>query len=121
MKLHAASHIVEHFLFEVFGKKERLGSKVDFKKDRSVYGSSEIFYPEQLQKAEQLCNDFFSANHKITTHPSKENENVREWACDKIKMLCGGTHPKNTSEIGKIRLKRVNKGSGKECVETFLI
>jgi len=33
---------------------------------------------------------------------------------------CGGTHLKNTKEIGQIKLKRVNPGKGKERVEIYV-
>ena len=64
---------------------------------------------------------FISKNQEIRTYPSSANENIRVWECGDIKMFCGGTHVKNTSEIGKIRLKRENKGAGKERVETYLV
>ena len=35
-------------------------------------------------------------------------------------MPCGGTHVRNTREIGAIRLKRRNPGRGVERVETTL-
>jgi Ser-tRNA(Ala) deacylase AlaX len=37
----------------------------------------------------------------------------------KIKMLCGGTHPFNTKEIGKVTLKRESGGKSKEKIKTF--
>jgi len=121
MKLHSASHIMEYFLFQIFGEMERLGTNVDNKKDRSDYGSQEKLNPEKLVEVEKLCNDFISKSKEIRTYPSTSNENIRVWECDNIKMFCGGTHVKNTSEIGKIRLKRENKGAGKERVETYLV
>jgi len=38
-----------------------------------------------------------------------------------IEMPCGGTHVKNTKEIGKVRLQRINKGRGLERVNIFLV
>jgi len=35
-------------------------------------------------------------------------------------MACGGTHPRTTSEIGSIKLKRKNTGKGKERIEIWL-
>ena len=120
MRLHAASHIMEHFLIQVFGELDRLGSNVDDRKDRSDYGSEERLDPERLQEVQELCNQFISGNHVIETHPHEQNENIRVWICENIQMNCGGTHVRNTSEIGRIRLKRKNKGSGIERVETYL-
>jgi alanyl-tRNA synthetase len=120
MRLHGASHIMEHFLIQVFGELSRLGSKVDSKKDRSDYGSEERLDNEKLLQVQDLCNKFILGNHMIKTQFHEENENIKVWICEDIRMNCGGTHVKNTSEIGNIRLKRKNKGSGVERVETYL-
>ncbi|MEE8354982.1 MAG: alanyl-tRNA editing protein, partial [Candidatus Bathyarchaeia archaeon] len=37
MKLHSAAHIMEHFLWQSIGMMERVGSRVDEKKDRADY------------------------------------------------------------------------------------
>ncbi len=121
MKLHAASHIMEHFLIQTFGQLQRLGSQVDERKDRSDYGTEGILESSRLQQVEEQCNQFISQGHAIETKPSEKNPEIREWTCEKIKMFCGGTHVKNTSEIGKIKLKRKNKGRGIERVETYLV
>lgn len=36
------------------------------------------------------------------------------------KVACGGTHVKSTAEVGRVKLKRVNIGSGKERIEIRL-
>jgi alanyl-tRNA synthetase len=120
MKLHSASHIMEHFLYQIFGEMNLVGTFVDDKKDRSTYESEERLNPEKLAQVEQLCNDFISRNQEIKTWPSEENENIRVWQCSEIKMFCGGTHVRNTEEIGTVRLKRKNGGAGKEKIETHL-
>ncbi|MBI5553603.1 MAG: alanyl-tRNA editing protein [Candidatus Diapherotrites archaeon] len=120
MKLHSASHIMEHFLFKTFGKMNRTGSSVDEKKDRSDYASPARLDPGKLSETERLCNEFIAANSEILTFSSPQNPDIRVWKCAEIEMLCGGTHPKRTGEIGAIRLKRETKGSGKERIETYL-
>lgn len=40
---------------------------------------------------------------------------------DFAQVPCGGTHLKRTSEVGTLRLKRVNPGKGKERLEIYLI
>jgi len=120
MKLHSASHIMEYFLLKVFGDLPRYGSNVNNKKDRSDYKCQERLNQDKLKKVEELCNKFISQNHNIQMSESEENENIRVWMCADIKMFCGGTHVKNTQEIGRIRLKRKNKGKGIERVESYL-
>lgn len=120
MKLHSASHIMEYFLFQVFGELPRIGACVDDQKDRSDYQSKEKFDQERLLRVEKLMNEFIGANHLIRVFSSEENENIRVWESDCITMLCGGTHVRNTSEIGRITLRRNNRGAGRERVETYL-
>jgi len=120
MRHHSAAHILEHFLFQVFGEMKRMGSRVDDTKERSDYASPEKFSPEKIAKVQQLCNEFISQNHEIKTHPSDSNPNIRVWEAGGVKIYCGGTHPHNTKELGKMKLKRVNKGHGIERVEVYL-
>jgi alanyl-tRNA synthetase len=119
MKIHSASHIMEYFLFHVFGPLKLLGCNCNEERDSSTYGSDELPL-DKLSKVEQLSNDFILKNYPIETFEDKERKNFRWWKCGEILLPCGGTHPKNTSEIGKITIKREKGGSGKEKVITRL-
>lgn len=118
MRIHSASHIMEHIFFNNFGVLERLGSSVDDKKDRSTYVSEDKLDPELLKKTENEINEFLTEGHDIVID---EDENgIRSWVSGPYHNNCGGTHVRNTSEIGQIKLKRKNPGKGKERVETSL-
>ena len=67
MKIHSASHIMEHFFYKNFGALERLGSNVDDKKDRSDYRVDERLDPEKLKKTEDEINAFLAEGHEITS------------------------------------------------------
>ena len=121
MKLHSASHIMEHYLLEHYGPLERLGSSVDEKKDRSEYAYEGRFEVLDLTSIEDKVNTFLKEGHEITVKPEPTNPEMRVWRCGAIELYCGGTHVKNTIEIGRVKLKRKNPGKGKERVETFLI
>ena len=118
MKIHSASHIMEHFFYKIFGVLERLGSNVDDKKDRSDYRTEDRLDPEKLKKTEDEINAFLSEGHEITIEV--DDDDMRTWRCGPVEDHCGGTHVRNTSEIGMIKLKRKNPGRGKERVETSL-
>ncbi len=120
MRLHSASHIVDHFLKKEAKITGMSGSLVDSEKDRSTYLVKEKISPENLKKVEEETNKFLAANHKILRYSDKQNPNVWVWGCEEIKQLCSGTHVVNTKEIGKIKLKREGKGAGKELIETYL-
>ena len=121
MRLHSAAHIMEYFLWERLGHLERLGSYVDEKKDRADYEYEGRLPPEELKKVEDAANEFLAEGHEIQIGSDPAQPGVRIWRCAEIEMLCGGTHVKNTEEIGRLRLKRKNPGKGKERVETSLI
>ncbi|MGD2200418.1 MAG: alanyl-tRNA editing protein [Candidatus Bathyarchaeota archaeon] len=120
MKLHSAAHIMEYFLWENLGKMERLGSRVDERKDRADYAYDGRLPPEGLMKTQADTNRFMAQGHEIEITPDPKRPEIRIWKCGSLKMPCGGTHVSNTSEIGGIRLKRKNPGRGKERVETTL-
>ena len=121
MRLHSASHIMEHFLLEFYGPLERLGSSVDDRKDRSEYAYEGRFESQDLKTIENEINGFLSEGNEITVSLDPHNPEMRVWKCSSMEMYCGGTHVKNTDEIGQVRLKRKNPGRGKERVETSLI
>jgi len=119
MCLHSASHIMEYYLFKICGKAERLGSNVDDRRDSSTYVYEKID-PLQIREVEKLCNDFILKNNEIAVGFVGGDPECRYWKCGEIEELCGGTHPKNTSEIGRISLKRERKGARKELIITTI-
>ncbi len=120
MKLHSAAHIMEHFLWQSIGMMDRVGSRVDEKKDRADYAYEGRLPAEGLAKAQEDTNAFLSEGHEITIRPDPERPEIRIWRCGPVEMPCGGTHVRNTSEIGAVKLKRKNPGKGVERVETSL-
>ena len=120
MKLHSAAHIMEHFLWQRIGKIERVGSRVDEKKDRADYVYEGRLPAEGLAEAKADANAFLSEGHEITISPDPDDPVIRIWRCGPVEMPCGGTHVRNTSEIGAVKLKRKNPGKGVERVETSL-
>jgi alanyl-tRNA synthetase len=120
MRLHSTAHIMEHFLWKRLGHLERLGSYVDEKKDRADYEYEGRLPPEELKRVEEAANAFLAEGHEIRIDSDPAQPGIRIWSCAGIEMPCGGTHVRNTKEIGMIRLKRKNPGKGKERVETSL-
>ncbi len=118
MRIHSASHIMEHYLYKHFGVMERLGSSVDDKKDRSTYVSEERLESDLLKETEDEVNAYLNEGHEISIQVDENG--LRSWISGPYLDHCGGTHVRNTSEIGQIKLKRKNPGRGKERVETSL-
>ncbi len=120
MRLHSAAHIMEHFLWKRLGHIDRLGSYVDDKKDRADYAYDGRLLTEELKKVEEDTNLFLAEGHEIMILQDSARPGIRIWRCGPVEMLCGGTHVRNTDEIGAVRLKRKNPGRGVERVETSL-
>ena len=118
MKLHTASHIMEHFLWRHLGYAERTGSFVDDRKDRADYLYGERLDPEKLRRVEEDTNVFMAEGHPVAI--TVDAGGISNWVCGPVEMHCAGTHVRNTAEIGAIRLKRRNPGKGVERVETSL-
>ena len=125
MRLHSAAHIVYFVLRKKIGEQKMIVSNINPDKARLDYE-----YPksiaEFLPDAERETNALLDASLAIKTW---EGENGRRfWQLQGShelheigeKLPCGGLHPKNTKEIGKIVLKRKNLGAGKERVEIIL-
>ncbi len=122
MRLHSAAHVI-FFLFEKkTGLKKIIGSNVTEEKSRLDYEYQENI-AKFLPEVEKDANGIFSQNIPVKIYFDEKNpgkrlwepEGRKEWLCP-----CGGTHVKNLNEIGKIKLKRKNIGSGKERIEIML-
>ena len=118
MRLHTASHIMEYYLWSHYGYMKRTGSFVDEKKDRADYIHEDRLDPDTLKKVESDTNGFLAEGHPVKIEV--DDEGMRHWSCGPVEMLCAGTHVRNTSEIGVVKLKRKNPGRGEERVETSL-
>ncbi len=119
MKLHAASHIVYFIFQEKTGIKKLIGSNVTKDKGRLDYEHPESI-SELLPEIESKANEVFTQDAEIKVYPDEADPGKRWWECMGWKVPCGGTHVNNTNEIGNIRLKRKNIGSGKERIEIYL-
>lgn len=118
MRVHATSHIMEHFLFRVFGELKLTGSHLNEKHDKSTYGSDEVLDPAKLAEVERLANDLIAKNLPIETWPDEKRPHLRYlWKCGEIQMPCGGgspsQHERNWSDQTQARNRRTRKR--KDC------
>ncbi|MBD3203158.1 alanyl-tRNA editing protein [Candidatus Woesearchaeota archaeon] len=118
-RLHSAAHIFYYFFIEKFGKQKIIGSNISEKKARVDFLFDHSL-TDKLFALEKDINNFLKEGHEIITKPDSKKPDLRWWHCENWKMPCGGTHVKNTKEIGKIKLKRKNIGKGKERIEIYL-
>ncbi len=121
MKLHSAAHIVYNFMQQVYpGAKVASSGIVDDRKDKQDYMLPEGWNKEKLTIVEKYANDFIAADKEIKNWT--DTAGIRHWLVEGMpEMKCGGTHVRNTSEIGRIAVKRGKKpGAGKERIEISL-
>ncbi len=117
MRIHSGVHFVEHFQDKLVGKAPMLKTNVNHKKDLTDY-KMEMPNEEIQKKIEDAANEMIAKNIDINIWV--DDSGYRHWDCDEIKMGCTGTHVKNTSEIGKIKVSYTQKAPGVVRVETTL-
>lgn len=117
MKLHFAAELVLVIVTDNYGHPEKTGAHISPDKARVDFvweGSIAPILPEVSARLNQIIEE----NRPITSAFENETEERRYWKIEGLaKVPCGGTHPRKTGELGKMRLKRKNIGKGQERIE----
>lgn len=120
MRLHFAAELVLETVYQAYGHPERIGANITADKARVDFyweGNIDAIIPDVRSRVERLIAD----DLPITSDFSDAEAELRYWEIPGFaKVACGGTHPRSTGEIGRIRLKRNNPGKGKERIEVYL-
>jgi Ser-tRNA(Ala) deacylase AlaX len=123
MRLHSVSHILYYLMQEAFpGVKPASSGLVDEKKDRTDYLFEVPLDLQKLKEAERKVNDAVEEGREIKTWNDRSQDGKRMWKLEPFPvMMCGGTHVRNTKEIGKVTISKGKKpGRGKERIEITL-
>ena len=124
MRLHSASHILFYIMQEIFGGEVKPASSglVDEKKDRTDYLFDASLDRQKLIEAERKINEITREEREIKTWNDESQGGKRMWKLEPFPvMMFGGTHVRNTKEIGEIQVSRGKKpGRGKERIEITL-
>lgn len=120
MRLHFAAELVLELFYRQLHGVSKVGAHVAQDKARIDFAWPESIAP-LLSLIESEANTIIAADHEIVTAFDDELNERRYWEIDGFSRVpCGGTHVKRTGEVGKIKLKRNNKGRGTERVDIFL-
>jgi alanyl-tRNA synthetase len=111
MRLHSAAHFAYHFVFGVFGEMAVRGCRIDPESARFDFSTTRKLDADGISEVELSCNESIAQHLSIESVPHKDQPEALTWICNGIVIPCGGTHVRNTSEIGPIRLKRKRQGS----------
>ena len=121
MKLHFAAEIVLELMVQNFNNPKKIGANIMEEKARVDFewcGNISEVLPLLQKKMEEIIN----SNAPILSCFSDEEREIRYWEIKGFgKVPCGGTHIKNTGEMGTILLKRGKRlGANKERIEIYL-
>jgi Ser-tRNA(Ala) deacylase AlaX len=107
MRLHSLVHIAGLLFEQHYGHQKCIGSNIA-DKGRIDY---EFFNPIDIEKIQKTAQQLIEEGHEIKTYGDSHDESKRIWEMQGLgTMPCGGTHVKNSREIGKISLKRKSLG-----------
>lgn len=121
MKLHFAAEVVLEVVTHRFPEMTKVGAHISADKSRIDFEWHESVKP-LLPELQQQAQSVIDSHADIISDFSDTSEQRRYWKVDGFAQVpCGGTHLKNTSEVGRIQLKRKNIGKGKERIEIGLV
>ncbi|HXH31657.1 MAG TPA: alanine--tRNA ligase [Bacteriovoracaceae bacterium] len=119
---HSATHLLQSALMKVLGNHvKQAGSSVGPERLRFDFTHSEALKPEEVQKVEELVNSAVASSFPVTAAQMSKDEATKKGAMalfgekygDRVRVLtmgdiscelCGGTHVKNTGEIGLFKI-----------------
>jgi alanyl-tRNA synthetase len=120
MRLHFAAELVLELIYRAIPSIDKVGAHIASEKARIDFAWPESI-SSVLPQISREANGLISSNLSIRTSFEDEASERRYWEIEGFSRVpCGGTHVKSTGEVGAIRLKRDNKGRGKERVEIYL-
>lgn len=107
MRLHTTAHLLHCFLESVLDQKIEFPSYSELMEDFGInrYPIPKLLSPEQLNEVLERQNAWTAGGHDIKIYANDDPnfpEWYRWWECDEYKIPCGGVHPNNTNEVGKI-------------------
>lgn len=137
---HTATHLLNAALKKVLGSDtHQKGSNITTERMRFDFNCDHKLTDEEKAKIEEVVNDWIKAGLNVKCEEMKKEDAVKSGAeCmfiekypdivtvytigDVSKELCGGPHVKNTSELGKFKIKKEEaSSSGIRRIKAVLI
>ncbi len=120
MRLHFAAELVLELVCQNYNHPEKVGANISEDRARVDFlweGNITAIFPELQRRLQELV----AADLPITSCFSDAGNEIRYWeVAGFARVPCGGTHLRRTGEIGPVRLRRRNPGSGRERIEIEL-
>ena len=140
IKYHTATHLLNAAIKKVIGKDaHQRGSNITVDRMRFDFNCDHKLTPEEKQEIEDLVNKWIKEGLPVIKEEMKKEEAIKSGAeCmfiekypdivtvytigDVSKELCGGPHVKNTSELGRFKIKKEeSSSSGVRRIKAVLI
>ncbi len=120
MRLHFAAELILELTYQKLEGIRKIGAHIAQDKARL-----DFIWNENISKVfpalKQAAVKIIESNKEIASAFSDQGSEKRYWKVEGFAQVpCGGTHLNRTGEIGKIVLKRVNIGKGKERIEIYI-
>lgn len=123
MRMHTAAHVVLYAALQFAGPRGSAklhgtlkGCRIDAEEARFDFPAQERLNTTDLARIQDWSNAFLHQDFAIEYNADRDEPDLRSWRCGEIAMYCGGTHVRNTKEVGEIIVKRHNKGKGLERI-----
>lgn len=129
MRMHTSQHLMSGLVYRIFGART-VGNQIHADHSRVDFQPAN-FTPEDIKRIEDECNKVIEAaqdvrifdEDRVVVHNKIEDRSLLDLIPESIKRLrviqvgtadycpCGGTHLRNTSEIGRVHvLEKRSKG-----------
>lgn len=111
MRYHSAAHCVIHaidIILDPLLSRLIRGCYIYDRSSRIDYSSK--LDPSRIDLIQKKANEIIDSNSMISMYSDPLEPGISYWKCLDIKIMCGGTHVANTSEIGKVSLRRRSQG-----------
>lgn len=120
MRLHFAAEIVLELISQYYPNLLKVGAHIASQKARIDF-SWEQSIAAMLPLLQEKAQCIVDTHQEIMSAFSDEQNERRYWKIQEFAQVpCGGTHLRNTKEVGLLKLKRVNPGKGKERIKIFV-
>lgn len=117
MRLHSAAHLIHCMMERVKGEPipHPMRSPLTETDGENQYESIEGIDETLVAEATALLNAFLADSHPISTRADEaRGEGFRWWTCADWEIPCGGVHPLDAQEIGRIKSDfRIRKGTAR--------
>lgn len=115
MRLHSLAHLIYLVFQTVAGKSKVIGSAVNKEKCRVDFA---YLGDVAIEKITEILNKMVQDNLEIKTWEDEKKQGFRWWQVTGYPPIpCGGTHIRNTAEIGHFRLTL--KSLGKQGIRLY--